>query len=245
MKLGDVIALSAVAGLLQVDRLIDTGWVHCSASDRPEHDSVLVMDRWHREKGWSECGYQAFIRKDGVIQHGRGWHRNPAAQEGHNANGLAVCVHGLAVELFTAAQFAALDAFSKAVDVAAAARRGKPLLWRGHREVAPKSCPVFDYRAVLGLNAAGLRAVPPSAPVASAPSWIHTPQTLRLCDRGAEVMAVQQVLCTLGAYLVVDGKFGRATDAAVRNFQRHAHLEVDGIVGPLTLAALAAAEGAR
>jgi Phage tail lysozyme/Putative peptidoglycan binding domain len=51
--------------------------------------------------------------------------------------------------------------------------------------------------------------------------------------RGGDVSAVQAVLRHTDATLAIDGVFGRATDAAVRGFQRNTGLSrVDGIVGP-------------
>jgi hypothetical protein len=70
-------------------------------------------------------------------------------------------------------------------------------------------------------------------PAAPAPS-----QTVRLGSSGFRVLQVQYVLKSLGYSLVVDGHFGRKTDAAVRGFQKSRSLRVDGIVGPTTAAAL-------
>ena len=62
---------------------------------------------------------------------------------------------------------------------------------------------------------------------------------LRLCDRGEQVRSVQQQLNALiGADLTVDGDFGPSTEHAVRAFQAQHGLDVDGLVGPATMAAL-------
>lgn len=66
--------------------------------------------------------------------------------------------------------------------------------------------------------------------------------TLRRGDSGAEVLALQVALHAAGVAtapaLAPDGVFGPATDAAVRAFQASRGLEVDGLAGPDTMAAL-------
>lgn len=59
-----------------------------------------------------------------------------------------------------------------------------------------------------------------------------------LCDSGALVLEVQQGLVDAGYDLVVDGFFGAQTQVGVVSFQSENDLEVDGVVGPLTFAAL-------
>ena len=58
---------------------------------------------------------------------------------------------------------------------------------------------------------------------------------------GPRVRSVQQELARLGYDVDVDGAFGPQTDAAVRAFQTASGLESDGVVGPMTLAALSRA----
>lgn len=58
---------------------------------------------------------------------------------------------------------------------------------------------------------------------------------------GSDVKELQQLLLKLSYNLGSwrdDGDFGDLTDAAVRAFQRSRNLEVDGVVGPITLKAL-------
>jgi peptidoglycan hydrolase-like protein with peptidoglycan-binding domain len=61
---------------------------------------------------------------------------------------------------------------------------------------------------------------------------------LRVGSRGPEVEALQQQLAAAGHECAVDGQFGPRTHAAVVAFQRARGLAADGVVGPMTWAAL-------
>lgn len=63
---------------------------------------------------------------------------------------------------------------------------------------------------------------------------------LLVCSKGQAVRTLQALLnkALPSTQLAVDGMFGLNTDQAVREFQRRNKLDVDGIVGPLTAAAL-------
>lgn len=67
-----------------------------------------------------------------------------------------------------------------------------------------------------------------------------SPVVLRSGDKGAAVKRLQYALG-----IDVDGKFGPATDKAVREFQQRHGLPVDGIVGQRTWAALEGYSGVR
>lgn len=61
---------------------------------------------------------------------------------------------------------------------------------------------------------------------------------LQLCQSGGAVTNVQIVLSEAGYSVDIDGYFGPGTERAVRQFQTDRGLEVDGLVGPDTWAAL-------
>ncbi len=65
------------------------------------------------------------------------------------------------------------------------------------------------------------------------------PSSLRRGKRGSDVRILQRLLTKHGHALAIDGVFGPGTEAAVRRFQAQRGLEVDGIVGPRTLEAMA------
>ena len=66
--------------------------------------------------------------------------------------------------------------------------------------------------------------------------------SLRPDDEGERVRQLQEDLVALGYSTGgIDGKYGPATERAVREFQTSSDLVVDGVAGPATLAALAQA----
>ena len=218
-------------------RAVDRVFLHCSASDREDHDDVKVMRKWHVEdKGWDDVGYHFFIRRDGTVQPGRDLEKTPAAQRGHNTGTIAICLHGLAVEKFSKAQFKSVIALCQEIDKACEGQ----VSFHGHCEVSSKTCPVFPYRKVLGLDAHGsMDFAATLSPDLALPADRDRP-TLRLMDRGPAVLELQHLLSAQGFELEEDRIFGQVTLAAVRKFQDKKKLVADGIVGPKTWEALLA-----
>lgn len=58
--------------------------------------------------------------------------------------------------------------------------------------------------------------------------------------KGELAKTAQYLLRHRGADIAADGIIGPLTDAAIRDFQKAGNLEVDGIVGPVTWHALVA-----
>src|SRR4051812_9220893 len=83
-----------------------------------------------------------------------------------------------------------------------------------------------------------------AAPGALAPGAVtRTLHVVSPLMSGHDVLAVQTALQTLGySPGALDGQYGTATAAAVREFQAAHRLDVDGVVGPNTRAALMAAK---
>lgn len=71
-------------------------------------------------------------------------------------------------------------------------------------------------------------------------TWESLLPKLKKGSSGDAVTAMQQVLAERGYSLEVDGDFGKQTDRVVREFQSDRGLTVDGVVGPITWAALLA-----
>lgn len=217
------------------DRIIERVFIHCSASDLPEHDDVEVMRSWHTDpppsgRGWSDVGYHFFIRKTGRLEAGRPLDRMPAAQAGHNNQTIAICLHGLEQRQFTGHQFNALVRLSEDINEAFEGQ----VTFHGHCEVSTKACPVFDYRKVLGLSTDGSMTQPPITQRQSNPASREARPVLRITDGGEAVMVLQILLNRAGSNLREDGIFGRATFEAVIAFQQENDLVTDGIVGPET-----------
>ncbi len=137
-------------GFTAPKRPVSRVFLHCSDSDRPEHDNLATLRRWHLDRGFSELGYSYVVTKDGILHQGRNLETVPAAQKGHNTGSIAVCLTGR--HQFTEAQFRTLK------QLCAEIHAQLPLAtFHGHKEVDAqgKTCPNFRYQDVLGLNAKG------------------------------------------------------------------------------------------
>lgn len=130
-------------------RAVDKVFIHCSASDRPEDDNVRTINQWHLARGWTGIGYNYYIDKKGKIWNGRDVQKIPAAQAGHNAGSIAICLGGK--NFFTPAQFLALENLCGIINIT---YNGK-ITFHGHCEVSNKTCPNFDYKALLELDEEG------------------------------------------------------------------------------------------
>lgn len=135
-------------------RAVGRVFLHCSASDvgGPAYEGAGLVDTiraWHLARGWSDVGYHWLVDRAGRVLAGRDPERTPAAQKGHNGATLAIMVHGLA--RFSPASLAACQSLCRAINRA----HGGAVTFHGHCEVSARTCPVFDYRTLLGLDPRG------------------------------------------------------------------------------------------
>ena len=136
----------------QPKRTIERVFLHCSASDSTHQGKALraLIKKWHvTERGWSDIAYQYLIDKKGLLMTGRPLERTPAAQKGHNLKTIAIMVHGL--NHFSEDSLDTLHDFCAQINEAYSGR----ISFHGHCEVSNKSCPVFNYRALLSLDRFG------------------------------------------------------------------------------------------
>ncbi|MBD3611111.1 MAG: N-acetylmuramoyl-L-alanine amidase [Hydrogenovibrio crunogenus] len=129
--------------------------IHCSDS---EFGDALMIDRWHKKRGWSAIGYQFVITNgkagsklpylraiDGQIQTGRPIDKTGAHAEDYNSDYIGICLIG--VKDFTTYQMAALQLLIKDLmqtfDI-------EPENIIGHYQCTTansKTCPNFDVDA--------------------------------------------------------------------------------------------------
>lgn len=218
-------------------------FVHCSASDHPHHDNVRTMRQWHKQRGWSDVGYHYFIRKSGRLEIGRPISKTPAAQGGKsnlrkgrktpagNRRTIAICCHGLAKDKFTEAQFNTLRDLCNQINDA---YDGK-VTFHGHREVAYKECPVFDYKAVLGLDVNGR--MTGNVAVSVEPDTKMGPDfPMKVGDSGWFVKTLQEELNKKGYHVgAVDGDFGKLTRNAVAKLKLENGMDTSDHTMPISL----------
>lgn len=218
-------------------RDVNTVFLHCSATSNTEIDAETVH-HWHTvDNGWSAIGYHFFITSDGVIQYGRDLELTPAAQSGYNTGTIAICANGLVPNDFSPEQLQVVK--DLCLDIQK--EYNFPLRFRGHTEVAAKSCPVFDYKALLELDAEGHMSDTPAATPAPTYTVDNVERwTIQQGDHGVIVKVAQGLLTARSSVSPgkVDGDAGSKFDASLRAFQESQDLIIDGVCGRSTWEAL-------
>jgi N-acetylmuramoyl-L-alanine amidase len=120
--------------------------VHCSDSDRKEHDSIEVIRKWHvDERGFSDVGYHFVITKDGTVHKGRPEDKVGAHVKNHNSSSIGICLTGK--NDFTPSQFKSLEILL--IDICGRHDLEKKDIL-GHCDLdGGKTCPNFDLHQLL------------------------------------------------------------------------------------------------
>lgn len=68
--------------------------VHCSATPECREHSAKDIDRWHRNRGFKEIGYNYVIKLNGAVELGRDVDKIPAHVENNNKHSIGICYIG-------------------------------------------------------------------------------------------------------------------------------------------------------
>lgn len=198
---------------------------------------VKGIQNFHMDsRGWADIAYSALVCPHGWVYEGRGPNYRTAANGTNDGNAgyLAVCyLSGEGDPLTDAAKQGFIDCH------AWLERNGAGRSNVGHRDLFSTACPG---EAVYAWTRAGMPAPDGSGAVvnpAPAPtvddSW-RPENSDNVYEKGEVGPHVQQIQEALK--IPSDGYYGDVTVAAVRTFQQQRGLDVDGLVGPQTWAAL-------
>jgi len=129
--------------------------LHCSATPPSMDIGKIVIDKWHRARGWSQIGYHYVIRRCGKIEQARPVYIHGAHTKGHNRNTIGVCYIGGVDENnkpennITGEQKQSFKRLTEALRLTFGT-----LNIKGHRDFkgVKKSCPSFDVCEVFGYD---------------------------------------------------------------------------------------------
>lgn len=126
----------------QIDEII----LHCTATPADMLVPRWMLDRWHKQYGWSCVGYHFVVNQDGSMYEGRSLEYEGAHCKGHNAHSIGIAyVGGLDPETCapsdtrTTAQKYALRELIKKLLLEYPIRKIS-----GHYQYAAKACPCFN-----------------------------------------------------------------------------------------------------
>ena len=127
--------------------------IHCSATREGEDISAAVIDRWHRDRGWSGIGYHYVVSLNGNIEYGRPIDKQGAHVKDHNKGSIGICyIGGVESERSSNGKWIAKDTRTleqkeSLLDLIKTLKRLNPgATVHGHNEFAAKACPCFNVK---------------------------------------------------------------------------------------------------
>jgi N-acetylmuramoyl-L-alanine amidase len=145
----------------------DVVW-HCTATREGQNIPLTTIEKWHRDRGFNEIGYNLIFDLDGKVYMGRNWNKVPAHVRGSNSHTLGfVYIGGLdkngkPKDTRTPEQITSMLQFSEVMrdSFQLFYKRDILLGFKGHRDYSPdlngdgiieewewiKSCPCFDVK---------------------------------------------------------------------------------------------------
>ena len=68
--------------------------VHCTATMPGQECNAKIIERWHKERGFTSIGYHYVVLPDGTLESGRPLSNVGAHCQGHNARSVGICYVG-------------------------------------------------------------------------------------------------------------------------------------------------------
>jgi len=126
-------------------RLLNRIILHCTATRVGEELDVSQIDKWHKDRGFSEIGYHYVIYANGTIATGRDIRKKGAHVKGHNHDSVGVAYVGgldnnlVPQDTMTMQQELAFLHLVNSLRVVFG-----DLSVHGHNEYSNKACPSFE-----------------------------------------------------------------------------------------------------
>ena len=127
-------------------RFINKIIIHCTATPEGRAHTVSDVDRWHKERGFSEIGYHYLIGLNGEIWKGRDIEKIGAHTTGYNTNSIGIAyVGGMTKDMKSAKDTRTPEQKESLLKLLTELKATyKDVKVYGHRNFANKACPSFD-----------------------------------------------------------------------------------------------------
>ena len=134
---------------LRMSRRKETNYIviHSTHTKPNANISIRTVDEWHRKRGMLKVGYHFFIRREGLIEVGRGVNDIGAHTKEHDLDSVSVCLAGgLNTRGIVAPDYAKEQLETLFVLVKTLKHMYPDAKVVGHRDLSKTDCPSFDVK---------------------------------------------------------------------------------------------------